>query len=177
MANELVRTTPPALRSLILKDVAALAQYEDSLLPEGARACVIDQDSAAGASNASGMREFIYTKRALPAAPAMTFALANGAQGTPTRNAYRSKAGYLWVQWPQMYLIQLNAATPVVVSDVVTIVGGAVSSNIKIDWRRMTVATAQGQPIFTATDNALSVVSQANDDGQILAAVYARFLY
>lgn len=177
MSNELVSRAPADLRNLILRNVADLAQFEDDILPDGARAMVLEHDSSAGASNASGMREFVYTRRALPTTPAMTFVESNGALGTPTRNAYRSKAGYLWVQWPQMYVIQLNGATPVAVADVVTIVGGSVSQNVRIFWRRMGVATAQGQPIFTMTDNAMSVVSQANDDSSILVSLYPRIRY
>src|SRR5262245_6625498 len=134
MSNQLVSRAPASLISKIFETVADLAQFEDSLLPEGARAVVLNHDSGASSGNTSGMREFIFSRQPPPASPALNFVEENGALATPTGNAYKSKAGYLWVQWPQQYLIQLNAATPVAVADVITVLGGAVSQNTQIDW-------------------------------------------
>lgn len=166
---------PADLRYKIVKNVAALAQLDDGRLPDGARIIVQDVDSGAGASNNSGMREFIFTRRPLTAA--LTFSEVNGALSTATRNAYQSKSGYLYVQYPQQYLIQLNAATPVVVADAVTTVGGAAVALSRLLFRRTSVPTAAGTPLFTLGDSTFSVVSQANDDGQILVSLWASFLY
>lgn len=166
---------PADLRVRIVKNVASLAQLDDAKLPDGARLIVQDEDSGGGAPNGSGMREFIFTRRPLTAP--LTFSLVNGALSTATRNAYQSKSGFLYVQHPQQYLIQLNAATPVVVADAVTTVGGAAAALNRLLFRRTSVPTAAGTPLFTMGDSTFSVVSQANDDGQILVSLWAYFLY
>ena len=174
MVDNLINNTPPQFQNLLLKNCAALAQYEDALLPEGARATVVEPDPDAGTGNGGGMRQFVYTRSDLPASPALTFEFDNGAYGTPTKNAYRSKQGYLWVQWPQIYVIQLNAATPVPVADVVTCVGTSPTQYTRINWRRLTVGVAPGTPIFTISNNAISLVSQANDNSILFVELYAR---
>lgn len=166
---------PADLRYKIVKNVAALAQLDDAKLPDGARLIVQDEDSGGGAPNGSGMREFVFTRRPLVAP--LTFSLVNGAMSTATRNAYQSKGGYLYVQHPQQYLIQLNADTPVVVADAVTTVGGVTSQLNRLLFRRMSVPTAVGTPLFTMGDSTFSVVSETDDDGQILVSLWAYFLY
>lgn len=173
---DLAQTLAPAdLRYIVVKNAAKLAQLDDAKLPDGARLIVQDEDTAGGAPNGSGMREFVFTRRPLTAALTMNFV--NGALGTATRNAYQSKGGYLYVQYPQQYLIQLNAATPVVVADAVTTVGGAAAALNRLLFRRMSVPTAAGTPLFTMGNSTFSVVSQANDDGQILVSLWPYFLY
>lgn len=179
MVDRTETIAPADLRFILVKNVAGLAQLDDAKLPDGARAIVLDEDPAAGAPNGSGAREFVYTRLAPPDSPALTFAEANGAFGTPTRNAYLAKSGALWIQWPQIYLVTLNGTTPVTVSDVITIVGGTGPSGLaQLNWRRSGVTTSAGTVLFTPGDNAFDVVSDdANDDGPILVQYFSQFVY
>lgn len=169
---------PADLRVKIFQSVQELHQFNDALLPDGARAIVQQEEAAAGAPNFTGQREYVYTRLPVPAAPALTFTTVAGVPGTPTRNAYLARSGALWIQWPQSFLVQLNAATPVPVADVITYAGaGSAPSLASLRWWRTGVTTTPGNVLFTISDNAISVVSEASDDGQIRLDYYARFFY
>lgn len=172
MLNQRDVETPADLRLTQILNVAALAQLDDKRLPEGSRAIVLEEDTAAG-PEITGHREFVFTKLPAPASPALTFALANGAMGTPTRNAYLSKSGYLWIQWPQYFRVTLTAATPVVVSDVIPFVGsGSASVFNRINWRRLSGTVTADSVAFTPADNQLSIVSAVGDTGNIMVELY-----
>lgn len=169
---------PPDLRYKVVQNVAALAQLSDVGLPDGARAIVQEQNGFTTYS--TGQLQYVFTRLAAPASPALVFTLSGGAQQINEGNAILSRSGYLWLRMPAYRIVQLNGTNTVDVNNIITNVGEAGSpiSLTRITWRRLTVPTSAGVLLFTINDNQVQVVSDdANDDGQILMDLYPRFFY
>lgn len=179
MVDRAQNLTRPELRYQIVSGPQDLAQLEDGNLPDGARALMLQPDPVAVPYNASGNREFVFTRLDLPAANPVTFIPNAGYSATPTQNAYLSKSGNLWVQSPQIYLVTLNGVTPVVLSNVLTILGSTGPQALaNFTWHRTGITTAVGQVLITPGDNQLSIVSDnANDDGNIMIQYNAEYVY